>query len=204
VTPDADTRRVPAGEGRGEVREKASRFFGFAARCASPEEADRFLERLRREHHDATHVAFAWKIGAGARSASRASDAGEPSGTAGKPILGALESAGLTDAVAAVVRYYGGTNLGTGGLVRAYRLAAARALEAAGFEIVYETVTLDVRCPYDRTGLVRRLLDPPHVRLAAERFDPEPVIQLVVRRSRLEPVTRALQEARIEFAILES
>jgi putative IMPACT (imprinted ancient) family translation regulator len=102
------------------------------------------------------------------------------------------------------VRYYGGTNLGTGGLVRAYRLAAARALEAAGFEIVYETVTLDVRCPYDRTGLVRRLLDPPHVRLAAERFDPEPVIQLVVRRSRLEPVTRALQEARIEFAILES
>ena len=67
----------------------------------------------------------------------------------GKPILGALESAALTDAVAAVVRYYGGTKLGTGGLVRAYRLAAERAIAAAGFEVVYDTVTLEVRCPYE-------------------------------------------------------
>jgi uncharacterized YigZ family protein len=201
VTREGDARRVPAREGRGEVREKASRFFGFAARAASPEAAERFLDRLRKEHHDATHVAFAWKIGAGDRAASRASDAGEPSGTAGKPILGALESAELTDAVAAVVRYYGGTKLGTGGLARAYRLAAERAIEAADCEIVYDTVTLEVRCPYEKTGLVRRLLDPPHVRLASERFDPEPVLTLGVRRSRLPALTALLEEARLCFFV---
>ena len=201
MTGDGDARRVPAGEGRGEVREKASRFFGFVQRAASPQAADEFLDRLRREHHDATHVAFAWKIGDGDRAASRASDAGEPSGTAGKPILGALEGAELTDAVAAVVRYYGGTNLGTGGLARAYRLAAERAIAAAGVEVVYETVTLAVRCPYEKTGLVRRLLDPPHVRLVSERFDPEPVLTLEVRRSRVSALTARLEEARLAFAV---
>lgn len=202
MTPDDDARRVPARPGRGDVREKASRFFGFVERIASSQEADQVLERLRREHHDATHVAFAWKLGAGDGAAARASDAGEPSGTAGKPILGALESAALTDAVAAVVRYYGGTNLGTGGLVRAYRLAAERAIAAAGFEVVYDTVTLEVRCPYEKSGLVRRLLDPPHVRLASERFDPEPVLTLEVRRSRVPALTARLEEARLSFAAL--
>lgn len=201
MTRDSDARSVPAREGRGEVREKASRFFGFAARAASPEAAEQFLDRLRSEHHDATHVAFAWKIGAGDRALARSSDAGEPSGTAGKPILGALESAELTDAVAAVVRYYGGTKLGTGGLARAYRLAAERAVEAAGSDTVYETATLEVRCPFEKSGLVRRLLDPPHVRLASERFDPEPVLTLEVRRSRLSALTALLEEARLAFFV---
>jgi uncharacterized YigZ family protein len=198
VTADADARNVPAREGRGEVREKASRFFGFAARAASVAEAEAFLARLRREYHDATHVAFAWKIGAHLR----ASDAGEPSGTAGKPIAGAIESAGLTEVVVAVVRYYGGTNLGTGGLARAYRLAADHALAAAGSETVYETVRVDVRAPYDRIGLVRRLVDPPHVRLAGERFDPEPVLTLEVRRSRVAALTAHLDEHRVPFEVL--
>jgi uncharacterized YigZ family protein len=194
---DDDARRVPAREGRGEVREKASRFFGLAARAASADAAEKFLTRVRREHHDATHVAFAWKLGAGPSAAVRASDAGEPSGTAGRPILGALESAGLSDAVAAVARYYGGTKLGTGGLARAYRLAADRACEAAGADIVYDTLRLEVRCSYERAGLVRRLLDPPHVRLSSERFDPEPVLELEVRRSRVAALTAALEEARL-------
>src|SRR5206468_12501109 len=109
VTSESDARRVPARQGRGEVREKGSRFFGFAARAASSTEAEEFLACLKREHHDATHLAFAWKLGAGASATARASDAGEPSGTAGKPILGAIGSAGLSDVVVAVVRYYGGT-----------------------------------------------------------------------------------------------
>jgi uncharacterized YigZ family protein len=202
VTSESDSRRVPAREGRGEVREKASRFFGLAARVASPAEAEDFLARVRREHHDATHVAFAWRIGAGPSAAVRASDAGEPAGTAGKPILGAIESAGLSDVVTAVVRYYGGTKLGTGGLARAYRLAAGRALEAAGAETLYDTVRLEVRCPYDRTGLVRRLIDPPSVRLVAERFDPEPILEIEVRRSRVAAMVTTLEEARVSFWML--
>ncbi|HEY1435453.1 MAG TPA: YigZ family protein, partial [Thermoanaerobaculia bacterium] len=120
------------------------------------------------------------------------------------PILGAIESAGLADVVVAVVRYYGGTNLGTGGLVRAYRLAADRALEAAGSEAIYDTIRLEVRCPYDRAGLVRRLLDPPSVRLVEERFEPEPVIEIEVRRSRVDALTAALEDARLAVRLLGS
>jgi uncharacterized YigZ family protein len=199
VSAGSDARRVPAGEGRGDVREKASRFFGFAARAGTPAEAEAFLERVRRGHHDATHVAFAFRIGTGDAAAIRTSDAGEPSGTAGRPILAAIESAGLADAAVAVVRYYGGTKLGTGGLARAYRLAAERALAAAGTETVYETVAIEVRCPHARAGAVRRLVDPPAVRLVAERFDPEPVLALEVRRSRAEALEKSLTEARLDF-----
>jgi len=202
VTAESDARRVPSREGRGEVREKASRFFGFAARAGSPAEAEAFVARLKREHHDATHVAFAWKTGPAPSGSTRASDAGEPAGTAGKPILGAIESAGLSDAVVAVVRHYGGTKLGTGGLARAYRLAADLALEAAGAETVYEAVRLEVRPGYDRAGAVRRLLDPPSVRLVSERFDPEPVLILEVRLSRRAAVEAALGEARVACSVL--
>ena len=193
MSPDSDARAVPASPGRGEVREKGSRFFGLASRADSAAAAGELVERLRREHHDATHVAFAWKIGSGAAAARRSSDAGEPSGTAGRPIASAIDASGLTDVVVAVVRYFGGTKLGTGGLARAYRLAAERALAAAGTETQYDTVRLTVRCPYEKAAVVRRLLDPPHVRLAGERFEPEPVLELEVRRSRVEGVLEALR-----------
>jgi putative IMPACT (imprinted ancient) family translation regulator len=199
VSAAEDARRVPAREGRGEVRERASRFFGFAAGAASAGEAQGFLESLRREYHDATHVAFAWKIGGAGALSLKSSDAGEPAGTAGRPIAGAIDSSGLTDVVAAVVRYFGGTKLGTGGLARAYGLAAKRALEACGSRTIYETVRVEVRCPHARAGVARRLVHPPDVRLFAERFDPEPVLELDVRRSRLEKLEAALTEARLAF-----
>jgi uncharacterized YigZ family protein len=203
VSTGSDARLVPAREGRGEVREKASRFFGVAAPAAAAADAEDLLARLRREHHDATHVAFAWKIGGGAAPAVRASDAGEPSGTAGRPIAGAIESSGLTDVVAAVVRYYGGTKLGTGGLARAYREAAELALAACGSRTVYDTLRLEARCSHARAGAVRRLLRPPEVRLLSERFDPEPVLELEVRRSLAETLEAALTEARIEVRRLD-
>jgi uncharacterized YigZ family protein len=204
VSAPSDERRVPAGAGRGEVREMASRFLGFASRVATATEAGEALDQLRRQFHDATHVAFAWKIGAGPGASLRASDDGEPAGTAGRPIAGAIEASGLTDVLAAVVRYFGGTKLGTGGLARAYRLAAARALAAAGAETVYETVRLEVRCPFEKTGLVRRLLEPPAVRLESEQFTPEPLLELEVRKSRLPALLSALEEARIEHRTLET
>jgi len=197
VTDGADARLVPAREGRGEVREKASRFFGIAAPAASTAEAEGILARIRREHHDATHVAFAWKIGSGDRTSARASDAGEPGGTAGRPIAGAIESAGLSDVVVAVVRYYGGTRLGTGGLVRCYREAASLALAACGSRTVYETIRLEARPTHAGSGAVRRLLRPPEVRLLSERFDPEPVLELEVRRTLADGIIDALTEARI-------
>jgi uncharacterized YigZ family protein len=198
VSAAGDSRLVPAREGRGEIREKGSRFVGFAAAAASPEGAEAVLQTLRREHHDATHVAFAWRLGAGGESL-KSSDDGEPSGTAGRPIASAIASAGLTDVVVGVVRYFGGTKLGTGGLARAYRQAAAPALEACGATTVYETARIVARPSHARAGVVRRLIDPPHVRLASERYEPEPVLELEVRRSMVRMVSEKLTEERIEF-----
>jgi len=201
VGAEKDSRRVPAREGRGEVREKASRFFGVAAPAATAKEAEALVQRLRREHHDATHVAYAWRLGGPGAESLKSSDDGEPSGTAGRPIAAAISSAGLTDVAVAVVRYYGGTKLGTGGLARAYRQAADLALAGCGSATVYETVLMETRPPHARVGVVRRLIDPPHVRLRQERFDPEPVLELEVRRSLVESVTARLTEERISYEV---
>lgn len=201
MSASSDERRVPAAEGRSEIRERASRFFGFALRAGSREDAEAALARLRREHHDATHVAFAWKIGAPPAQAARASDDGEPAGTAGKPIAAAIDSSGLTDVLAAVVRHFGGTKLGTGGLARAYRSAARLALEASGSVTIYETALVEITGSYAAMAAARRLLDPPAVRLESERFTQGPVLELAVRTSRLPALLSALEDARLEFRV---
>jgi uncharacterized YigZ family protein len=197
-----DSRTVPAHEGRAEIRERASRFLAFVSQASTAEEAAALVARLKKEYHDATHVAFAWKIGSGDSTRERASDAGEPSGTAGKPIAAAIAAAGLTDVVAAVVRYFGGTKLGTGGLSRAYRRAAEAAIAAAEIRTLRETTLVIVKCPYDRLGSARRLLRPPGVTLAAETFEPDPVLRLEVLRSRLPGLLAELEEARLPHEIV--
>jgi uncharacterized YigZ family protein len=124
------------------------------------EEAGAFVERISRKRFDATHNCFAYRVGLSDEAISRFSDAGEPSGTAGRPILEAITGRGLTDTVVVVTRYYGGTKLGTGGLARAYRDCALAALEKAGS--VKRYLTVDFRCqfPYPLTreveGLIRK------------------------------------------------
>lgn len=200
--PSADERAAPAREGSAEVRERASRFLAFAYPASDPNEAADLVARLRKQYHDATHIAFAWSVGSGDTVARRSSDAGEPSGTAGKPIAAAIESAGISDVLVAVVRYFGGTKLGTGGLSRAYREAAERALAAAGTRIIRETSLVVVMCPYDRMGAVRRLVRPPQVILAGESFEASPTVRLQVVRSRLPALRAALEEARLSYEIL--
>ena len=192
---------IPARQGRAEIREKASRFIAFVFPMTSAEEGARAIEKLARDYHDATHVAFAWKIGTGSRRATRASDAGEPAGTAGKPIALAIESSGLTDVGAAVVRYFGGTKLGTGGLARAYRKAAAAAISGAGSRAVLDTVEVVVRCGWDRAGAVRRLIRPPEVTLVQEGFDDLCLFRLAVDRSRLPALCEGLDDARVPYEI---
>ena len=197
-----DSRTVPAREGRAEIRERASRFLAFVAPASTPEEAAALVARLKKEYHDATHVAFAWKIGSGESTRERASDAGEPSGTAGKPIAAAIASAGVTDVVVAVIRYFGGTKLGTGGLSRAYRRAAEAAIAAAERKTLRETVLVVVTYPYERLGPARRLLRLPGVTLAGETFEPDPVLRLEVLQSRLPGLLAALEEARLSYDVV--
>jgi len=199
-----DERLVPAREGRFELRERASRFLAIAVPCASPAAANDLLARWRREFHDATHVAYAWRIGTDGRGTGveRSSDAGEPSGTAGKPIALAIQSAAVSDVLVAVVRWYGGTKLGTGGLARAYRSAAEGALAEAGSRTVAETRTVAVSCPWERMGDLRRLVRPPEVTVVSERFEEAiAIVRLAVFRSRLLALAAALDDARLSYSL---
>jgi uncharacterized YigZ family protein len=128
----------------GEFRDRGSKFIAFAWPVRSEDEALEHLERLRKEHFKANHHCFAWRFGTeGVRF--RANDDGEPGGTAGRPILGQIDAAGLTDIVVIVVRYFGGTLLGASGLINAYREAAADALRQAAVvqKIIQDHLILD-------------------------------------------------------------
>src|ERR1700693_3470804 len=197
-----DERTVTAHEVCAESRERASRFLAFAFPVTDAGQAAGAIARLKKDYHDATHVAFAWKIGSGESAAARSSDAGEPSGTAGKPIAAAIESAGVGDVAVAVVRYFGGTKLGTGGLARAYRQAAGQAIAAAGTKTLHETSVVIVTFPYERLGAARKLVRPPGVVLAGESFEAGPVLRLGGFPSRLPEGRRGPRDARLRYEVV--
>jgi len=177
------------------VRDRGSRFFAFVAPAATAAEARAWVETLRRRFPDATHCCFAWRIGW--PPAERGADAGEPSGTAGQPMLAVLRGAELTGVVAAVLRWFGGTKLGKGGLARAYAgaLQAAVARLPTRRELPGRELTLPV--PFARVGTVKRLLRPPDIELVAERYGEE--AELVVRVA--ERVRAELDAALAELGI---
>jgi len=191
---ESDSRVVPVREGRSEVRDRGSRFLGFAFRAESEESARSRVGSFERRYHDAAHVCYAWRIGASIRAA----DAGEPAGTAGRPLLSAIRESGLDETCVAVVRYFGGTKLGTAGLVRCYREAARLAIEAAGFEEQFDAEEIQVEIPYDREADVRRLADPPHISAVGQDHGERVRIRLRVRRSRLADLRSRLSAMRIE------
>ncbi|HEX8670914.1 MAG TPA: YigZ family protein [Longimicrobium sp.] len=153
---DADSFLTLAGEGVAQTRVKGSTFFALAAPAADEAEARARLAAREREMWDATHHCNAWRMRGGVH---RANDAGEPSGSAGAPILAAIDGAGVTDCIVIVTRYYGGTKLGVGGLVRAYGDAAAEALAAAPRRVGTVAVRLALRYPYEHTSAVMRALE---------------------------------------------
>jgi len=129
--PPPDSVRVLAGPGRADLTEQRSRFLAFALAVPDQDAARSAIAALRREYHDARHVCSAWRVGAPPPPREHRHDDGEPSGTAGEPILAVLRKADVTNALVVVVRYFGGVKLGTGGLARAYGEAAALALADA-------------------------------------------------------------------------
>jgi uncharacterized YigZ family protein len=145
-----------ARDARVKIPVGACRFIASVARIGSEEEARERIAQISAEYHDATHNAWAYKSGAGDDAVSRCSDAAEPAGTAGPPMLQAIEQAGLTHVLVVGTRYFGGVKLGIGGLVRAYRACAEAGLAAAG--VIEEIRMTDVTCrvPYDLLGAVMR------------------------------------------------
>lgn len=155
--------------GESEFIEKRSRFISFAAHIETEDDAKDFVANLRKRFYDARHVCYAYVLGADvwteeydpiARGTAvmRANDDGEPGGSAGKPILGQLRSRGLTNAVVAVVRYFGGVKLGTGGLATAYKTGAAMALDEATVKECMLTEQMIVDVPYADQNTVLKLI----------------------------------------------
>lgn len=147
MTPTPDSFHTLADPSTGLFKDRGSKFFAYAYPCTSEEEAMGRVEELRKEHFKARHHCFAWRFGVDGQR-FRSNDDGEPSGTAGKPILGQIDAAGLTDVVVVVVRYFGGTLLGASGLIQAYRESAAEAIRQGDIieKIIQEKV--GISAPY--------------------------------------------------------
>lgn len=143
--------------GEGLYREKGSKFIAYAVKCESVEEVEAFLEETRKKYHDARHVCYAYRLGPDGGT-FRANDDGEPSHSAGTPILNEMKSAEVTDAAVAVVRYFGGTKLGVSGLIHAYGTSAKDAIADAGIRVIHITQPLEIRFPYELTSEINKIM----------------------------------------------
>ncbi|MQA90902.1 MAG: hypothetical protein GEU90_11780 [Gemmatimonas sp.] len=183
-----------AGAGEAETRVRGSRFLAIAFPASSEAGVRSILEERERARFDATHHCAAWRFRDGSW---RALDAGEPSGSAGAPILSAIDAAGLTDAAVIVTRYFGGTKLGIGGLVRAYGDSTSQALAAAPKRRGVAAVRLRIRYPYDLTTVVMRALERRgtcHVEHGYVDAGNEAVVDLTLPANELRPFAEFLRE----------
>jgi uncharacterized YigZ family protein len=154
----ADHYLTVAGESTAETKVKGSRFVAEVHPARDESTAKKILQSVATRDHTATHHCSAWRVGLPEDLAERFDDDGEPSGTAGRPLLGALQSGALFEVVVVATRWYGGTKLGTGGLARAYGEAAAMAVAAASRRTVYREEDILIRTDYDHVGAVEALL----------------------------------------------
>ncbi len=173
------------------LRERSSKFLAFAWPVSDEEQAKARLDELRKKYYDATHHCYAWRFGPKGES-WRASDDGEPGGSAGRPILGQMMSAEVTECMIVVVRYFGGTKLGVPGLIAAYKEAAEAVLEAA--RIVVRTVDeeLKIEFPYESMNDVMRVVKELEPRIDGQIFDNLCRMDLSIRRGKIEALTGRL------------
>ena len=178
----ADTYLTIAHTSEGCYKEKGSRFLAFAYPVRTTDEVKTHIDAARKTYHDARHVCYAYMLG-GARTDFRANDDGEPTGTAGKPILGQINAHQLSDVLIIVVRYFGGILLGTGGLVQAYKAAAADAL--ANNTIVERTIEVahTIRYDYAQTNSVMRLVKEYGLTIVEQQQALDCTLRFAVRQS---------------------
>lgn len=178
-----------------EIKVKGSRFIGHAALTETLAEADAFIAEISKKHYNATHNCTAYRVGLGDQSVFRFNDDGEPSGTAGKPILDAIDGRDLTHITCVVTRYYGGTKLGCGGLVRAYGQAAAEALDKAGRQTCHILGSVTVEYAYTLTGTVMHVIEKYEGSITASEYDENARQQVAFKQSRIDTFVRDLTEA---------
>lgn len=193
---------IPAAETRVEIRVVNSRFIASAAHAATVEAARAFIDRVRAEMPDASHHVYAYLIGYGGSVVAGMSDAGEPSGTAGRPALAVLRGSGLGDVVVVVTRYFGGTLLGTGGLVRAYGDAVKAVLEELPRTEQVDRRTLLVSLNYAVYGACKLMLPHYEATILAEEFADDVTLTISLPASEVEALSEALGEATAGSAVI--
>ena len=183
--------------GEGTYSEKRSKFLAFAHHVETLEEIKDIIQEYRKKYYDARHVCYAYMLGA-KREDFRANDDGEPSSTAGKPILGQINSCEMTDGLFVVVRYYGGVNLGTGGLIVAYKTAAVAALDASEIVIrqVESVITYDF--PYVMMNAVMKVVKDMKPRIISQTYNGTCEIKLGIRQSEAEQLKERLKKLSFE------
>ena len=183
--------------GEGYFTDKRSKFLAFTHHVESVDEVKDIVSNYRKKYFDARHVCYAYVIGADG-SVFRANDDGEPSSTAGKPILGQINSNQLSETLIVVVRYYGGVNLGTGGLIVAYREAAADAI--ANSEITEKLVEerIDFQFPYVMMNQVMRVVKEMQPRILSQSYDNTCMLSLSIRKSLAEQLRSRLSKLSFE------
>lgn len=190
-------RTITTKTGEGFYSEKRSKFFAFAHHVETVDEVKALLASYRKKYYDARHVCYAYMLGA-SREDFRVNDDGEPSSTAGKPILGQINSAALTNILIVVVRYYGGVNLGTSGLIVAYREAAADAIAHAEIETRQVEEIVDYSFSYPMMNDVMRIVKEMSPRIVSQTFDNTCTISLAIRQSEAEQLRSRLKKISFE------
>ena len=175
-----------------EFEEKKSIFIGHAIRTDTEEEAQAFVKQLKKEYQDATHNVFAYLMRG--EIVARYSDDGEPQGTAGMPVLDVIRKSGVRNVCVVVTRYFGGTLLGAGGLVRAYSHAASLAIEAAGI-ITYEPYTeLELRCGYSEYQKYNVLLAAANAVIDSTEFEADVCVRFAIKTAEKEALIQKIVE----------
>lgn len=198
-----DTYKTISGISEGIYTEKRSKFIAIAIPVCTLEDIKTYLELYQKKYFDARHVCYAYMLGH-ERTSFRANDNGEPSGTAGKPILGQINSKMLTDILIVVVRYFGGIKLGTGGLMTAYKAAAADALTAA--DIIEKTVDEEVTVIFEYPFMndVMRVVKEEEPQIVSQTYETDCEMTLRIRRSmmpRLRSRLEKVETARVKESI---
>jgi uncharacterized YigZ family protein len=188
-----DTYKTIGANSEGVYKEKGSKFLAFAMPVFSIDDVKALIEHYRKTYYDARHVCFAYSLGP-LREEYRVSDDGEPSGTAGRPIFGQINAFGLTNILVIVVRYFGGVLLGTGGLVTAYKSAAAIAIGAA--EIIEKTIDIDFKVRFEVRFMndVMRVVKSLGAQVVEQQYEMDCMMQLRIRKDDAGRLTEALRK----------
>jgi len=188
-----DVYKTIATTSKGYFSEQRSKFISYAIPVQTPEEVKEKIDAFRKQYYDAHHVCWAYMLGA-ERLQFRVNDDGEPSSTAGKPILGVINSYKLTDVLVVVVRYFGGVKLGTSGLIAAYRAAALNAVSNA--EIIEKTVNeiITVKFEYAYLNDVMKIVKEINPKILAQKLEMDCEMSLEIRRSEMEKLKKRLMK----------